>query len=104
MALSTCMWTDAILHVSTWSFSDNWPEESVSLGGMFKVMPLPSKRSIMLKPLFAITASPSSNKSSNPHWEVTALSEMLPPNNSETKHIAPEGVIPIKALNVLWFL
>ena len=59
--------------------------------------PLLCKRSNMLKPLSAITASPSSSKSNNPDWAVSSLSETLPPNNSETKQIAPEGVIPINA-------
>ena len=58
----------------------------------------------MLKPLSAITASPASNKSSKPNCAVSSLSEILPPNNPETKHIAPEGVIPTNALNVFRFL
>ena len=55
----------------------------------------------MLKPLSAITESPSSRYSNNPHSAVSFLSEMLPPNRSEMKHIAPEGDIAINALKVL---
>ena len=55
----------------------------------------------MLKPLSAITESPSSRYSNNPHSAVSFLSEMLPPNRSELKHIAPEGDIAIMLYKVL---
>ena len=74
------------------------------MGGMFRLTPFATSRSAIVKPLSAITESPGSRISSSPLLRVSSLSEMLPPCNVDTKLIAPDGVIPISALRVLWFL
>ena len=55
----------------------------------------------MVKPLSAITESPSSRRPSKPETAVRFLLEMLPPYKSDTKDTAPAGDIAIRALNVL---
>ena len=86
MARSTCTRTEAILRVLTRSDS---AEGSVSLGGIFSVNKFTD-----------IEASVC-------HYRVTIfqviqqLSEIFPPNKSETNDMAPDGEMAISALNVL---
>ena len=78
--------------------------ESFFLGGIFRVTPLQSNTSNILKPLSAIIESPGSNFSRSPDSMKSCLSDMDPPYIGENKENAPDGVMPAKTFTVLWFL
>ncbi len=59
------------------------------------------RRSAIKNPLSAIIESPGSSLSRIPDCTVSCRSETKPLYKFDIKLIAPEGVIPIKALNVL---
>jgi hypothetical protein len=67
-------------------------------GGITRVALLVSNRSLIVKPLSAITSSPALIVSRNPHFLVMYLSDVLPPHRSEMKLNAPLGVISTKVL------
>ena len=98
IALSTCILAEAILLVFVTCFLDNGLP--VVEGGIFKVHFLSSSKSRTLNPLSAITSSPGSRRSKNPHFWVISLSETLPDHTFETKVNAPDGEIPNKHLTV----
>ena len=50
----------------------------------------------IVNPLSAITKSPESNLSRKPQFSVRCLSEVRPPQASETNEMQPWGVMPIK--------
>ena len=75
-------------------------------GGMFRLVPK-GKRSWIVKPLSAMTESPSLNSCARKPLQMTiSLSEMLPVYtcNWFIKVTAPLGAIPINPLSVVWFL
>ena len=51
-----------------------------------------------------MTISPGTKNSKKPQFSVGYLSEVLPPQASDTKEMFPWGGIPIKTLIVLWCL
>ena len=103
IARSTCILRDAICLVSI-----IFPSSSCFLpfknGGIFPLTPNSIESSRMSKPLSAMMESPLCNKSSNPIFCVSSLSDIEPGKSFDTNVIAPPGDIPIKALYVLWFL
>jgi len=60
--------------------------------------------SCMSKPLSAIIMSPDSNKFNSPDFSVIPLSEIWPPQPSETKLTSPDGVHPISIFEVFLLL
>ena len=68
---------------------------------VLRVSLLSVKRSLMVKPLSAITSSPACILSKKPEFSVINLSDVLPPYKSDIKEKAPEGVILTKTLKVL---
>lgn len=95
------MWTlnEAILLISISFVLSNC--SSFFLGGMLSVIPFVSNKSAILKPLSAITASPTYSLSNSTDCIKSSLSDIDPPYNGEIKEKEPEGVIPAKALAVL---
>ena len=85
------------------SSSLNWAL-SERKGGIFKVTPIGSSRSLILNHLSAMQSSPFSNSSRIPLCFVMSLSEILPVKRSEINTGAPEGAIPNNPFAVVVFL
>ena len=96
MALSTCIWRDAILPVAISSFSGNC-FLPLKKGGIFNLTPMSNKSSIS-NPL---SESPGSSRSSIPLLFVNSLSDMQPGYSEETNVTAPSGEIPTKGIIIL---
>ena len=92
ITLSTCILTFAIpLDFST-STGSNWDFPLVKAG----ITSLPC-----LRPTLCEIVKTLSNK---PQFSVKCLSDVRPPQASDTKHTVPCGVMPIKTFMVLWCL
>jgi hypothetical protein len=70
-------------------------------GGITRDACLSERRSLMRKPLSAITISPSSSKERIPDFLVIYFSDIEPVYKSLTKVTSPEGAMPIRPLNVV---